>query len=106
MHPLKHPFGDLLNGMGIKMAFTIGQIGVYLNILFFRQNPVLMSFPIILIVMLCCGLLGGLINYLLPANDNTDTGKKIRPGWQCILLGLGATLLVPLFLEIAQSKLL
>jgi hypothetical protein len=66
-----------------------------------------MSFPIILIIMLGCGLLGGLINYLLPANDSTDTEKKkIRPGWQCILLGLGATLLVPLFLEIAQSRLL
>ena len=65
-----------------------------------------MSFPIILIIMLGCGLLGGLINYLLPANENTETGNKIRKKWQCILLGLGATLLVPLFLEIAQSKLL
>jgi hypothetical protein len=65
-----------------------------------------MSFPIILLIMLGCGLLGGLINYILPANENTDTGKKIRPGWQCMILGIGATLLVPLFLEIAQSKLL
>ena len=65
-----------------------------------------MSFPIILLIMLACGVLGGIINYILPANENSDNGKKIKPAWQCILLGIGATLLVPLFLQIAQSKLL
>lgn len=65
-----------------------------------------MSIFIILLIMLACGLLGGLINYFLPANDNPDDGNKIKDAWQCLLMGIGATLLVPLFLEIANSRLL
>ena len=56
--------------------------------------------------MLITGIVGGVINYLMPANSNADSGKFVRPVWQCIILGVGATLLVPLFLEIAQSKIL
>jgi hypothetical protein len=65
-----------------------------------------MSFWILLCIMLITGITGGVINYLMPANASSDTGKFIRPVLQCIILGIGATLLVPLFLEIAQSKIL
>ena len=65
-----------------------------------------MSFPILIFIMLFAGFSGGVINFLLPANENTQTRQKLKPWWQCVILGLGATLMVPLFLEIAQSKLL
>ncbi len=64
---------------------------------------------ILLVIMAVTGTLGGLVNFLLPANSNTTgngAGKYIRPLYQCMILGIGATLLVPLFLELAQSKLL
>jgi hypothetical protein len=64
-----------------------------------------MSLWIMLIIMLVSGILGGMVNFLLPAN-NPEAGKFINPLRNCLLLGLGATLLVPLFLEIAQSKLM
>jgi len=63
-----------------------------------------MSLPILIILMGFAGVLGGSVNYLLPAN-RTQTGL-INTWWHCVTLGFGATLLVPLFLEIAQSKLL
>lgn len=65
-----------------------------------------MSLFIAIIIMVAAGILGGLVNYLLPANTNTETGAKLRGMVSCIVLGFGATFLVPLFLEIAQSKLL
>ena len=55
--------------------------------------------------MLITGVIGGFVNFLLPANS-TDEGKFINPWWRCVVLGVGATMLVPLFLEIAQSKLM
>ncbi|MFN8250882.1 MAG: YEATS-associated helix-containing protein [Ferruginibacter sp.] len=64
-----------------------------------------MSFWIMLCIMLVSGLVGGIVNYLLPGN-NPEPGKFLKPLLNCIVLGLGATLLVPLFLEIAQSKLM
>ncbi|MEO9144172.1 MAG: YEATS-associated helix-containing protein [Ginsengibacter sp.] len=65
-----------------------------------------MSFGILLTIMLLCGIVGGFINFLLPANNNDETGKFVKPWWHCVTLGIGATLLIPLFLEIAQSKLM
>ena len=65
-----------------------------------------MSFPLIILIMLTAGLFGGLVNFLLPANENPDTGKKIKLWWECLILGIGATIMIPLFLEIAQSNLL
>lgn len=65
-----------------------------------------MSFPLIIIMMLLAGLAGGLINYLLPSNTAADGKTKIRKRGASIMLGIGATILVPLFLEIAQSKLM
>ena len=54
--------------------------------------------------MLGAALIGGAVNYLLPANRNPDNDSFINPLWQCIVLGLGATLIVPLFLLITESK--
>jgi hypothetical protein len=64
-----------------------------------------MLLEIVALIMLIIGAIGGLVHWLLPANIN-ENNKPINPCWKCILLGIGATMLVPLFLEIAQSKLL
>ena len=64
-----------------------------------------MSFPIIIFIMLLAGAAGGTINYLLPSNSG-DNKEKIRNIFACLALGIGATILIPLFLEIAQSKLM
>jgi hypothetical protein len=71
-----------------------------------------MSLWIALLIMLASGVFGGLVNYITPSNEKeegTGAGKRtvrIRSRMDCILLGLAATLLVPIFLELAQSKLL
>ncbi|MEO6976860.1 MAG: YEATS-associated helix-containing protein, partial [Mucilaginibacter sp.] len=65
-----------------------------------------MSLYFILIIMLFAGVIGGLTNSLLSANINPTTGKQIQSTGRCILIGIGATILVPLFLQIAQSNLL
>ncbi|WP_343701045.1 YEATS-associated helix-containing protein [Chitinophaga sp.] len=65
-----------------------------------------MSIPVVILIMLAAGVFGGIVSFLLPANESSDTGKKLKPWWQCVILGIGATVLVPLFLEFAQSKLL
>lgn len=64
-----------------------------------------MSIPILVLIMLVTGFIGGSVNYLLPSNTN-ETNQYIKPWWHCVSLGIAATLLIPLFLEIAQSKLL
>ncbi len=64
-----------------------------------------MSFPIIIFIMLLAGIAGGTINYLLPSNTG-DNKEKIRNIFACLAMGIGATILIPLFLEIAQSKLM
>lgn len=65
-----------------------------------------MSLLFTFLIMLFAGILGGVVNYLSPANENSDAAVKLRSWRQCVILGFGATFLVPLFLEIAQSKLL
>ncbi|TFF37267.1 YEATS-associated helix-containing protein [Mucilaginibacter psychrotolerans] len=65
-----------------------------------------MSLYFILIIMLFAGVIGGLTNSVLSANINPDTGNQIQSTGRCILIGVGATILVPLFLQIAQSNLL
>lgn len=59
-----------------------------------------------LILLFVAASVGGYANYLLPANDGPDGKTKLRSVWNCIVLGVTATIMVPLFLEIAQSKLL
>ncbi|BAP29088.1 uncharacterized protein CHSO_0051 [Chryseobacterium sp. StRB126] len=60
----------------------------------------------ILKIMLVTGLLGGIVNYCSDANIVTETQVKKRPVLECLLLGIAATLIVPLFLKIADSKLI
>lgn len=64
-----------------------------------------MSFWWMMVIMLLAGVIGGTVNFLLPTNAGENKPYKDL-WWKCFLLGVGATLLVPLFLEIAQSKLL
>jgi hypothetical protein len=64
-----------------------------------------MSLPIIIFIMLLAGIAGGAVNYLLPSNIGEDK-IKIRNKRTCLAMGIGATILIPLFLEIAQSKLM
>ena len=64
-----------------------------------------MSLTIIIFIMLLAGIVGGGINYILPSNTGEDK-VKIRKFLNCIIMGVGATILIPLFLEIAQSKLM
>ncbi|CAN5423629.1 hypothetical protein BH10BAC2_BH10BAC2_18770 [soil metagenome] len=64
-----------------------------------------MSFWIMIILMLVAGIIGGIVNFLLPGN-NPEPEKYIKPWHSCVILGIGATLLIPLFLEITQSKLM
>jgi len=61
-----------------------------------------MSLSIIILIMLLAGFSGGVINFYLASNTDAD-GKKIKDQMVCIIMGIGATILVPLFLEIAQS---
>lgn len=56
--------------------------------------------------MLGAALIGGAVNYLLQENQGVETKTFKYPLWQCIILGLGATLMVPLFLFMAESKLI
>jgi hypothetical protein len=64
-----------------------------------------MSLSIVLLIMLLTGLFGGLINWALQAAPGTSDAP-VQTSGRCLLIGLGATILIPLFLEIAQSKLL
>jgi hypothetical protein len=70
-----------------------------------KTNLNAMSLPILLLIMLSAGVVGGIINWVLPAN--LDASKnRIQSILNCTIIGIGATILIPLFLEIAQSKLL
>lgn len=62
-----------------------------------------MSLFITLLLMLLMGLLGGVTNYALAKTASSSAQPNF---WHGVLIGLGATILVPLFLELAQSKLL
>jgi hypothetical protein len=53
-----------------------------------------MLLEIVALIMLIIGAIGGLVHWLLPANIN-ENNKPINPCWKCILLGIGATMLVP-----------
>ena len=63
-----------------------------------------MSLYLTLFVMLFTGLTGGTINYILA--KNTKSNDRRTNIWNSLLVGIGATILIPLFLELAQSKLL
>lgn len=62
----------------------------------------------IILIMALTGVLGGVVNYYSDANKQTESGSsgKLRSKEICILFGIAATILVPLFLKFAESKLL
>ena len=68
-------------------------------------NLYCMSFWIMLCIMLVSVLLAESWITCCPA-ITPEPGKFLKPLLNCIVLGLSATLLVPLFLEIAQNKLM
>lgn len=58
-------------------------------------------------IMALTGFLGGIVNYLMPSNRDKKDPEKMKQGFfESVIIGIGATILVPLFLELAQSKLL
>lgn len=67
-----------------------------------------MSLDYIIIIMAATGIFGGAVNYFSDANEQKENGiiKKLRSLWVCMLFGLAATVLVPLFLKFAESRLL
>ncbi|MGG5208850.1 YEATS-associated helix-containing protein [Chryseobacterium sp. MIQD13] len=67
-----------------------------------------MSLYYIAIIMFATGIFGGAVNYFSEANEQKENGiiKKLRSLSVCILFGLAATVLVPLFLKFAESRLL
>lgn len=68
------------------------------------MNSILFSSDLwtILAVMALAGLVGGLVNCFLP----TTTDEPAKIWWKCVLIGLGASLIVPVFLFLTQSKIL
>ena len=76
-----------------------------------KQNSVLPKnfdwhdFLYILILLVTSGILGGVVNYYLNLkgiSDDKDSNFPLRS----IVVGIGAAVLVPIFLEITQSKVL
>ncbi|WP_223608827.1 YEATS-associated helix-containing protein [Chryseobacterium sp. OSA05B] len=69
-----------------------------------------MSLYYIVIIMAATGIFGGIVNFYSDANAQREAESttiiKLRPIGVCILFGLAATVLVPLFLKFADSKLL
>ena len=64
-----------------------------------------MSIYFVVIIMIIAGIVGGIINYSL-APETPVIGAAARNIWRSLIVGIGATIMIPLFLEIAQSKLL
>jgi len=56
---------------------------------------------ILAIIMLIAGAFGGLINYLLELRDNKEKASMLRS----LVVGIGASYLVPLFLTMISSSL-
>lgn len=56
----------------------------------------------LVIMMISCGILGGLINYYLDKGSKSTTNTA----WEYIVIGIGASLLVPLFLNMIGSNLI
>lgn len=59
----------------------------------------------IIYIMLFTGIFGGFVNYLSDSNKNNEDKTKIRKWTECIILGIAATIIVPLFLKLADSRL-
>lgn len=59
-----------------------------------------------LLIMLVAGLLGGGINYVLQSYRDEPSATPVRPIAHSLLLGIGATFLVPIFLKLTDSKIM
>lgn len=64
-----------------------------------------MELPIMLSIMLVTGFVGGCVNYLLPSNRKQDGTLELNL-LRSTILGIGATLLVPIFLNTVDSQLM
>ncbi len=56
----------------------------------------------IVLVMLVAGILGGLMNFFISTQEKSST----MPWWQHMVLGIGASFMVPLFLNMISSGLI
>jgi tetratricopeptide (TPR) repeat protein len=66
---------------------------------------------LILLIILIAGFIGGAINAITQQDsvintENTTESQLNYTFWQCVLMGIGASLLVPLFLETISSNLI
>lgn len=65
-----------------------------------------MTLYILLLIMIFSALLGSTVNFFMPSNTDPATGKFKDKWIKCFVLGLGATFLVPLFLQTVDSRLM
>lgn len=61
----------------------------------------------IVYIMIFTGIFGGTVNYYSDGNKEmlNDVKRKIRPYFECLVLGVAATIIVPFFLKLADSRL-
>lgn len=64
-----------------------------------------MELPIMLLIMLVTGFVGGCVNFYLPSNRKQDGTLELN-FVRSTVLGIGATLLVPIFLNTVDSQLM
>jgi hypothetical protein len=67
-----------------------------------NMSPVVMNFIYALIIMLIAGILGGLVNYHFTPNEKNEPNYLSK----CIIVGIGASFILPLFLYLIRSELL
>ncbi|MBK9048450.1 MAG: hypothetical protein IPL74_17805 [Bacteroidetes bacterium] len=65
-----------------------------------------MTLYILLLIMILSAFLGSTVNFFMPSNTDPATGKFKDKWIKCFVLGLGATFLVPLFLQTVDSRLM
>lgn len=63
-------------------------------------------FLTIILVMITMGILGGLINYFINGTEKNDIENEKTEIMKTVIIGIGASLLVPLFLNMISSNLL
>lgn len=63
---------------------------------------------ILILIMVFAGLLGGAINHFLTKDQLAVTGDATKQSFlgRCLLIGVGASFLVPLFLQMISSELI
>jgi predicted transcriptional regulator len=61
---------------------------------------------IIIATMIAMGILGGIINYFINRSEENDMENEKNEIMKAVIIGIGASLLVPLFLNMISSNLL